>query len=269
MDDPDWEPHFAQTTSPDAITSPALPEAPLLHRRSLEVDGGRAQRLVRRLATSTAGGDATSTASLRSYRPAPADAVELLAAAVRHDQTEIETLAARSGVDARALATVAFFAALPLLQATRRRLADGVPHYWPHSYCPICAALPTLIERRGLDRTRWLRCAHCGGDWQASWLCCAYCGEQVHDHLGSLVPDGSGDRLKVETCARCHGYVKSVATLQAISPLELLLQDLETVELDLVALDRGYARPQGNGFELDVRVTARPSRLIQRVLRNG
>jgi len=45
--------------------------------------------------------------------------------------------------------------------------------------------------------------------------------------------------LKVETCASCRGYLKSVATLQQIPPFALLLQDLETVELDLVALDRG------------------------------
>lgn len=269
MDDPDWGPHFAETTSRDAIASAAPPEAPLLHGRALEVDAGRTQRLVRRLATSAAGGDATSAVSLRRYRPAAADAVALLAATVRHDQTAIETLAARSGVDARALATVAYFATLPLLQAARRRLGNGTPPDWPHSYCPICAALPILVERRGLDRTRWLRCGRCGGDWQANWLCCVYCGEQEHDHLGSLVLEDSGDRLKVDTCARCRGYVKSVAVLQAISPFELLLQDLETVELDLVALDRGYARPQGNGFALDLRVTTRPSRLIQRVLRNG
>jgi FdhE protein len=269
MDDPDWEPRFAETTRRDAIASPAPPQAPLLHGRSVEVDSGRIQRLVRRLATSAAGGDATSAASLRRYRPTAADAVALLAAAVRHDQTEIEALAARSGVNARALAAVAYFAALPLLHGARRRLDDGVPPYWPHSYCPICAALPILVEQRGLDRTRWLRCGYCGGEWQASWLCCVYCGEQGHDHLGSLVPDDSGDRLKVETCATCHGYVKSVATLQAISPFELLLQDLETVELDLVALDRGYFRPQGSSFALDVQVTSQPRRLIQRVLRNG
>jgi FdhE protein len=269
MDDPDWGPRFAETTNRDAVTSPASPEAPLLHGRTLEVDGSRTQRLVRRLATSAAGGDAASAASLRSYRPAAVETVELVAAAVCHDQTAIDTLAARSGLDARALATVAYFAALPLLQAARRRLGDGVPSYWPHGYCPICAALPILVEQRGLDRTRWLRCGHCGGDWQASWLCCVYCGEQVHNQLGSLVPGDSGDRLKVETCASCHGYVKSVAVLQAISPFELLLQDLETVELDLVALDRGYSRPQGHGVALEVRLTTRRSRLLQRVLRNG
>jgi FdhE protein len=70
--------------------------------------------------------------------------------------------------------------------------------------------------------------------------------------LGSLVTEDDSDMLKVETCAGCRGYLKSIATLQAIPPFELLLKDLETVELDLVALERGYSRPEGGGFDLEV-----------------
>jgi FdhE protein len=74
-------------------------------------------------------------------------------------------------------------------------------------------------------------------------LWCIYCGEKDHRKLGSLVPEGAGETLKVDTCETCRGYLKSVATLQPIPPFELLLQDLETVELDLVAMERGYERP--------------------------
>ena len=76
------------------------------------------------------------------------------------------------------------------------------------------------------------------------------------------MPEERGERLNVETCASCGGYVKSVATLQAIPAFELLLQDLETVELDLVALDRGYGRPEEAGFSLDVRVADRVSGVV-------
>jgi FdhE protein len=75
-------------------------------------------------------------------------------------------------------------------------------------------------------------------------LWCTYCGERDHRKLGSLVPEGEGDMLKVETCESCRGYLKSLATLQAMPPFELLLRDLETVELDLVAVERGYGRPK-------------------------
>jgi hypothetical protein len=46
-----------------------------------------------------------------------------------------------------------------------------------------------------------------------------------------------------------------MASLQGFPPLELQLQDLETVELDLVALERGYHRPQTSAFPLAMQLT--------------
>jgi FdhE protein len=99
-----------------------------------------------------------------------------------------------------------------------------------------------------------MRCGRCGGEWELQWLSCVYCGEREHERLGSLIPEGRGETLKVETCNSCRGYLKSVATLQGIPPFELLLQDLETVELDLIALERGFGRPEECGFSLEVRL---------------
>jgi FdhE protein len=265
LDDPGWRTPFAEAGSAGRDDG-ASAEAPLLHGRNLEVDAARVRRLVRRLASTAVAGEAAGAASLRGYRPSAVEAVELLTAAVRQDRAGIGALAAAAGVDPGALASLADLAALPLLQSCSGLLAHQVPRSWPHGYCPICAGWPILAERRGLDRTRRLRCGRCGGDWPVNWLCCIYCGEKEHERLASLVPEDRGETLRVETCASCRGYLKSVATLQQVPPFALLLQDLETVELDLVALDRGYCRPRAAGFALDVRVTARPSRPIWRAL---
>jgi FdhE protein len=243
-------------------------QSPLLHRRTLEVDAARVRRLVRRLASTAAAGEQGEAASLRGYRPSTNDALELLAAAVRQDRAAIGALADAAGVERGPLGAVADLAALPLLHSCGRLLQDRLPRFWPHGYCPICAGWPILSERRGLDRTRRLRCGRCGADWQVQWLCCIYCDEQDHEQLGSLVLEDRGERLKVETCGSCRGYFKSVATLQAIPPFELLLQDLETVELDLAAIERGYGRRKENGFALDVRVAA-PSPRLTWGTRNG
>ena len=58
----------------------------------------------------------------------------------------------------------------------------------------------------------------------------------------------------VETCASCHGHLKSLATLQAVAPPDLLVSDLETVELDLAAWERGFRRPARPGFLVAVRL---------------
>jgi FdhE protein len=259
IDDAGWQPRLAQTDfARDLATSAGATSAgaPLLHGRTLEVDAGRVRRLVCRLA-STAGTDEGDIAPLHRYKPKPSEAVDLVAAAVRQDRSAITALAEAGGVGPDALASVADLAALPLLHACGRLFGHRVPRVWAQGYCPICGAWPILSERRGLDRTRRLRCGRCAGDWEVEWLCCIYCGEREHERLGSLVLEDGGEKLKVETCAACGGYLKSVATLQGIPAFELFLQDLETVELDLVAMDRGYRRPHASGFPVEARLVAR------------
>jgi FdhE protein len=234
--------------------APVASQEPLLHQCTLDVDAGQVHRLLLRLLSIAASGDVAGGATLGHYRPSQADAVTLLTAAVRQQLSELGALADAAGVERGALTSIAHLAAFPLLQACGRLLEDHVPQFWPHGYCPICAAWPILAERRGLDRTRRMRCGRCGGEWELQWLSCVYCGEREHERLGSLIPEGSGETLKVETCSSCQGYLKSVATLQGIPPFELLLQDLETVELDLVALERGFGRPEECGFSLEVRL---------------
>ena len=244
LGDPRWHMALADAAPGDTAASPES-AVPLLHLGRLKIDGGAAQRLVRDLASAAAG-------SLRPYRPSAEEARELLTAAVRQDGAGVRALAVAAGIDGGALASVAHLASLPLLQSCGRILESRLPRFWAHGYCPVCAAWPTLAERRGLDRSRQLRRGRCATEWASQLLQCVYCGERDHRQLGTLVPEDGGEVLKVEICLTCSGYLKSVATLQKIPALDLLLRDLETVELDLVAVKRGYGRPEEAGFPLHV-----------------
>jgi FdhE protein len=249
-------------SSPIANVEPELVSSadPLLQGRELLIDAQRLRDLVHRLAEIAATEGVSDSLALGRYRPSAEAVVHLLAAAIRYDRAGIVELAAAAGVDPGALETLAHLTALPLLQSCGRLLQDQVPDSWPYGYCPICGSWPLLGEFRSLDRTRRLRCGRCAGDWRINWLRCPYCGETDHERLGSLVLEDKLQTLTTETCLHCLGYLKSVSTLRAIPPVELLLQDLETVELDLVARGRGYGRPEGAGFPLDLRVIAeRPS----------
>jgi FdhE protein len=195
--------------------------------------------------------------------------MHLLTAAIRQDRVGVGEVAAAGTVDPGTLETIAQLAAIPLLQSCAGPLHDQVPVSWARGYCPICGSWPLLGEFRSLDRTRRLRCGRCAGDWRINWLRCPYCDETDHERLGSLVLGDQLETLTVETCRNCFGYLKSVTTLQAIPPFELLLRDLETVELDMAALDRGYARPEGAGFSLDLQVTAKTSGDARRSARNA
>jgi len=233
--------------------------APLLHKRSLHADLSGIHQLVGRLVAAAAIGPVEGGMSLHQYRPSEAQALDLVTAAILQDHDGLQALAEERSLDAGALATVAHLAAYPLLQSCGRQLESQVSPSWQRGYCPVCAAWPILVERRGLDRSRRLRCGRCSTQWEVPWLYCIYCGERNHERLGSLEADGQGEVLKVETCATCNGYLQSIATLQGFPAFELLLQDLQTVEFDLVALDRGFTRPRNRSFVLELQIIDRAS----------
>jgi FdhE protein len=121
-------------------------------------------------------------------------------------------------------------------------------------YCPVCGAWPALAEVRGIERSRYLRCGRCGGQWQAHLLFCPYCGTTDHREQISLVPENSS-KSAIDACKRCLGYVKTFTTLQGSPPAKVILDDLASVELDVAAAAQGYKRPEGAGYSLNVTVT--------------
>ena len=227
---------------PDAGT------APLLHEVVLAVDVRRAERFVRRLLDRSGTGGAARLGRL--------DAPRFLEAAVRQDLPRLDAVAGELEMAPAALRAIATVSVMPLLHACRRAWMAAWPTDWREGFCPLCGAWPALAEARGLERSRRLRCARCGGDWDTDWLRCPYCRNREHARLGSLVTGAALDTLKLETCEACHGYVKTLTTLQATPPEGVALLDLATVELDLAGIEHGYGRPHAPGHALEARVVA-------------
>jgi FdhE protein len=145
------------------------------------------------------------------------------------------------GVDATQLALVLRLTALPMLAKFGLALAGlrkGMA--WEYGYCPTCGSWPLLGESRGLDQLQFLRCGLCASAWEFSRFRCAFCGNHDHRTLGYFHVEGEEDRLRAATCDACRGYVKVISTLSPLSEPQLLIADLATLHLDLVAADRGF-----------------------------
>jgi FdhE protein len=220
---------------------------PLLSGATIRIAPGPVHRWVHR---------AITIASAGASAGGKLDPLALFEAAVAQDQDRLDDLARAVGDDPGVLKVVGPIVAMPMLHACRQAWTPLVSAAWAEGYCPICGGWPTLAEARGLDGQRRLRCGRCGGDWRTEWLLCPFCGERGHEHLGSLVPEGP-ERRTVDVCERCRHYVKAVTSLAPIRPEDVILQDLATVVLDVVALERGYGRPAAK--RRMVEVVARPS----------
>jgi FdhE protein len=255
-EDPEW-----QRLDVELLADRAT-DAPLLHGAVLHVDARRARRLLRDLLREAerAAADADSERPNEHGGPAPRPRVRRLAtgsvleAAIAQDAERIERAADSAGVDAGRLAVAAQLAATPLLRACASQLREQIPESWMKGYCPICGAWPATAELRGLERNRRLRCGRCASDWALPVLQCPFCNELHHDRLRSLLPEGDEQTRRVDACDTCKGYVKTFSTLQAMRPRALATIDLATVELDMVAEERGYARPSRLAFPLAITI---------------
>jgi FdhE protein len=114
---------------------------------------------------------------------------------------------------------------------------------WAEGYCPVCGSFPKLGELRGLEQIRFLRCGLCAAQWQFPRLRCPGCGQRDHRHLGYLHVEGEENKWRAATCEECRQYVKTVSTLAPLSPLQLLVTDVATIHLDLLAADKGFSPP--------------------------
>jgi FdhE protein len=215
--------------------------APLLHGATLRVDPARASIFVRQLAE-------------RLGLDIQVDPLALILVGVERDADTLSAFAHRLAAPPDTVAVFAQLSAVPLLLNASRALSADDSRTWQRGYCPVCGAWPSLVELRGIQRERRMRCGCCGSDWMLPVLRCPFCDELDHQKLGSLLSEGDEQRVRVETCSTCHGYLKSVTTLSALPFGRLAERDASTVAFDLAAQERGYARPAKPGWQLQVEI---------------
>ena len=263
---PEWTPWLtvvqeavSESSNPawDAVVpvrSSAPSAAPALSGTAVTIPGKLAGGLFERLARAASRAGTPALVAAAGALRAGADPAGLFQASLTQDLRQVEEIASGSGVDPDALQAIVGLLALPLLQACGRRWSGSNSPVWGEGYCQICGSWPSFAEMRGVDRSRFHRCARCGGEWYAQILQCVYCRTTEHAELVALVPEKAGGKGSLDACRRCRGYVKVFTRLQGCAPSAVMLDDLASVDLDVAALEAGYTRPSGAGCSLSVSV---------------
>jgi Protein involved in formate dehydrogenase formation len=150
-----------------------------------------------------------------------------------------EAVARRSsevGVDPEVTASVLRLALLPALSrfsaAMDRVRPEGA---WVRGDCPACGSRPLLAESRGLEQRIAYRCGLCASDWPGERLRCPACGESRPNSLRYSFVEGEQERFRLADCESCSYHWKVVATLSPLSPPGLLVADLATYHLEVLA----------------------------------
>lgn len=173
------------------------------------------------------------------------DEASLLAASFRRDQAAVRTFANHASLAPDLLWLVAELAAGPFAFVSQTRVFDSdaardARDEWERGYCPACGSWPAFAEIA--SGTRRLRCSFCAAAWRPPVFRCVYCGEDG-PAFSMAAPDADRPGWRLELCAACGGYLKSIETEAPFRYPLLAVDDMETTPLDVAAMDRGYGRP--------------------------
>jgi FdhE protein len=172
------------------------------------------------------------------------EAGSLLSSSLARNQTAIRSGAVHRGLAPDLLWLVGELAVSPFAHRLQRAVFESLDHTlqaaldsWALGYCAACGSWPALAER--LAGRAVLRCSFCAAAWSPSTSLCLYCGKREP----ATELQGGHEERRLTLCSDCKGYLKEVE-VAALSAFPLVaIADLETMDLDLRAMELGYHRP--------------------------
>jgi FdhE protein len=186
------------------------------------------------------------------------DVGSLLTACLAREHDLVRTGITHLGLAADLAWLVAELAVGPLAHVLQRTLftapsgplADALAA-WDEGYCPGCGSWPALAEV--VEGHRLLRCAFCAATWERTKYACIYCDE-AGDAFVTAAPEPTRDDRRVELCSACGAYLKTIDAPQ-VSPFPLVaIADMETMDLDVAAMEHHYGRPPLREFKTGSRL---------------
>ena len=173
----------------------------------------------------------------------------LLKAVLASDLAAVETAARDLAVDPPVLTLLLRLSLRPALttiaQSVRPRLNLD---RWQYGHCPVCGSAPKLADLSGEGGKRRLHCSLCESEWFYPRLRCPFCENENREELSYLRAE-TEDGLRVDLCARCRHYIKTIDLRHFADPIIMPLDDVATWHLDIIAgqkfEDQGQPRSRG------------------------
>ena len=153
----------------------------------------------------------------------------------------IERTAADGGLDAEVLSFLVRSSTRPSIEAAGEQLRGELDlESWRGSRCPVCGSLPVLSLLKDEGGMRYSLCSHCATRWRVDRLSCSACGNREPASLGYFFGEGE-ESCRIDHCDACHHYIKTI-DCRSLEEADPMLEDLATPHLDVLAVQRGYAR---------------------------
>lgn len=189
-------------------------------------------------------GDAAAAVG-RALDSGALDGAALVSACFGRDQRRVRFMAAQHSLSPDIAWLAAELAAAPFAHLLQRQAlaSEAAAHAlreWDCGYCPACASWPAIAEAVGGRHT--MRCSFCAQGWEPASYRCIYCGNGGESFV-TAAPFAEQPGRRLHMCNACGGYLK---VLELTEPAEFPLsaiEDLASMDMDMVAVERKYMRP--------------------------
>lgn len=230
--------------SPATLETRRQKDLPLVNVSRLRIDTAAGVRLLdaicRLIATHGTNIRTSADAVAAALERRDVDPPRLFQELLDGNDLYLQTTASRIGADHKALAFILYHSIQPSIELCAVQLAthldtDAVRR---QSHCPVCDSAPGFAVL-GHEGRRMLSCSFCRHQWRAPRVICAFCENTQSDQLHYFFAEKEKD-LRVDVCDRCHQYLKSVDTREASRPVFPPLEQVASLHLDMIAVEKGY-----------------------------
>lgn len=225
-----------------------LQGAPLLERDAFPYDREQAAHVFGRLLSMMRGAGGQLAAGAEQVRAAMETGElkldDAFAAILRDDQAW-QTAWAERMPDAPSLVRfLALGSIAPSLEAISVLLAGrrDTQSVWQHGHCPHCGSAPLISRLIGKEGARHHTCSFCRHEYRAARIQCPFCLETASDKLEYFSAEGEPG-FQVHVCRSCDSYIKTVDFREFDRVSIPVLDDLESLTLDILARQQGFERP--------------------------
>lgn len=149
------------------------------------------------------------------------------------------------GIDKHVLSFLVKSSTNPSIEAGMKQLSSELDlESWRKVHCPVCGSLPGLSLLKGEGGMRYSLCSYCGCQWRIDRLSCSVCGSKEQGSLQYFCAEGE-EAMRIDLCDKCHHYIKTI-DYRSLEGSDPYLEDLATLHLDVVAVQKGYTRAVPN-----------------------
>ena len=230
-----------------AAAEMVLQGAPLWPRESFALDLKQSRKLadtILDLLADTGQRNADAAATVRrALENGEVDWEEAVNKCVMGEDTFFQAWAEKTPEAPDALRFVVQAAITPSVQAVALAVDETREKgAWIHGHCPVCGSLPLIGHLEGKEGQQHFTCAFCRTPYRSKRMLCPFCGEQDHEKLSYFYAEEEPG-FQVHVCESCKMYFKIVDFRDLDKTSVPVLDDLESLVMDMLAQEKGYVRP--------------------------